>query len=205
MNLIKTSSRLIQKKGQYNLLKGQYNKAFEKKQSIITKIDYIEQSKIFFQEVALELQNSLSVNASDFVTSAIQSVFEEKKYIFKLKFTPKRNKTEVEMFLRDGDEEVALKDPNDIRNGGGILDIIALALRIFLWSLKKNSNTMILDQPCQNLDNGHMPMLGDLLKNLSKELGIQFILINHNPNLAETAEITYEVVKNGRVSSIRRV
>jgi DNA repair exonuclease SbcCD ATPase subunit len=120
-----------------------------------------------------------------------------------LEFIEKRNKTEVQMLLHTQEGDVSLDSLNDIRSGGGVLDIVALALRIALWSLQANhKNVMILDQPLSNLDSTYLPKAGELIQELAEKLQIQFIMINHNPALADIADQTFFVEKHEGVSSV---
>jgi ABC-type lipoprotein export system ATPase subunit len=61
---------------------------------------------------------------------------------------------------------------------------------------------MVLDQPLSNLDSTYLPKAGQLITELSEKLDIQFLMINHNPALADIATKTFEVVKDGNISKI---
>jgi ABC-type lipoprotein export system ATPase subunit len=107
------------------------------------------------------------------------------------------------MLLHTQEGDVSLDSLNDIRSGGGVLDIVALALRIALWSLQANhKNVMILDQPLSNLDSTYLPKAGELIQELAEKLQIQFIMINHNPALADIADQTFFVEKHDGISSV---
>lgn len=166
--------------------------------------NYIKEAQEILQKTAKETQNKLSFHISNFITSALQSIWEDNAYEFKLEFIEKRNKTEVLMLLKTKDGDIGLDNLNNIRSGGGVLDIVALALRVALWSLQPNKQPiMILDQPLSNLDMNHLPKAGQLIEELSSKLGIQFLMINHNPALADIADVTYEIYKEGGISKLR--
>lgn len=191
------------KKGELAILQAslkQYELQYDKYR---TKLDYIVEAQLILQQTAQKTQQRLSYHISSFITSALESIWGEDSYTFTLNFIEKRNKTEVEMLLHTNEGDIDLKDLNSIRVGGGILDIVALALRIALWSLQVHpKKIMILDQPLSNVDQNYLPKAGELIKELSDKLDIQFIIINHNPALADIADNNIEVVKENNISKI---
>lgn len=191
------------KKGELAILQAslkQYELQYDKYK---TNLDYIVEAQLVLQQTAQKTQQRLSYHISSFITSALESIWGEDSYTFTLNFIEKRNKTEVEMLLHTNEGDIDLKDLNSIRVGGGILDIVALALRIALWSLQVHpKRIMILDQPLSNVDQNYLPKAGELIKELSDKLDIQFIIINHNPALADIADNNIEVVKENNISKI---
>lgn len=198
--LIKIKDTLDKARSELSYIEKQKNEVESLLDKEVLNLGYIEEAQKFLQDVAKETQNKLSYHISEFVSSALESVWEDDAYSFQLNFVPKRNKTEVEMVLLDDRGTISLNDLNSVRGGGGVLDIIAFALRISLWSLQKSKERIIiLDQPFTNLDNEHLPLANDLLKEVNEKLGIQIIAINHNPLLNEGNKI-YEIYKENGVS-----
>jgi DNA repair exonuclease SbcCD ATPase subunit len=195
---------LIQKKkGEQEYLINQKTDLSDTVINMQDKYEYIVQAQKLLQETAKRTQSRLSFHISSFITSALQSIWGEDAYTFTLEFIEKRNKTEVQMLLHTQEGDVSLDSLNDIRSGGGVLDIVALALRIALWSLQANhKNVMILDQPLSNLDSTYLPKAGELIQELAEKLQIQFIMINHNPALADIADQTFFVEKHDGISSV---
>jgi len=195
---------LIQKKkGELEYLMNQKTDLSDTITNMQKKYEYIVQAQKLLQETAKRTQSRLSFHISSFITSALQSIWGEDAYTFTLEFIEKRNKTEVQMLLHTQEGDVSLDSLNDIRSGGGVLDIVAIALRIALWSLQANhKNVMILDQPLSNLDSTYLPKAGELIQELAEKLQIQFIMINHNPALADIADQTFFVEKHEGVSSV---
>jgi DNA repair exonuclease SbcCD ATPase subunit len=62
----------------------------------------------------------------------------------------------------------------------------------------RTRNTIILDEPFRFLSEDHQEQAGIMLKEISKKLGIQFLVVTHNPILAEVADRTFNVnIKKG--------
>ena len=96
---------------------------------------------------------------------------------------------------------------NVTRNvGGGVVDVIAFALRIALWKLKtpQTRNTIILDEPFKHLrGKKEQQRSGLLLRELSNKLGIQFIIITpKNSVIEENSDKIFVIGKSGRRSII---
>ena len=78
--------------------------------------------------------------------------------------------------------------------GGGILDIISFALRIVLWGLEtpKSRNLIILDEPfkqCGKL----ITKACQMVKEISKMLGVQIIMVTHSDELIDIADKSWHV------------
>jgi len=159
----------------------------------------IDEAQEIIQRVAKDTQNNFVCRIADVVSTALDAVFGADAYEFSLEFVQKRGKTEVEIaFVRD-DSKI---DPLSA-SGGGAVDVASFALRVAVWSLLKNSgrpvlDTIILDEPFRFLSRDLQPLAGSMLKTLSKKLGLQFVMVTHNPDLIESADMVFEVTnKNG--------
>lgn len=191
------------KKGELSILKASKAKYEEQITDKQTNLSYILEAQQLLQQTAQKTQSRLSFHISNFISSSLEAIWGKDAYTFSLEFIEKRNKTEVSMLLHTPEGDVSLDSLNNVRGGGGVLDIVAFGLRIALWSLQsQKQKVMILDQPLSNLDQEHLPKAGELIKELSDKLGIQFIIINHNPALAEIADNTIEVIKSNNISKI---
>ena len=191
------------KKGELSILRASKAKYQEQIASKQVSLEYILEAQQLLQQTAQKTQSRLSFHISNFISSNLEAIWGEDAYTFSMEFIEKRNKTEVSMLLHTPEGDVSLDSLNNVRGGGGVLDIVAFGLRIALWSLQsQKQKVMILDQPLSNLDQEHLPKAGELIKELSDKLGIQFIIINHNPALAEIADNTIEVVKRNNVSKV---
>ena len=191
------------KKGELSILRASKAKYQEQIASKQVSLEYILGAQELLQQTAQKTQSRLSFHISNFISSNLEAIWGEDAYTFSMEFIEKRNKTEVSMLLHTPEGDVSLDSLNNVRGGGGVLDIVAFGLRIALWSLQsQKQKVMILDQPLSNLDQEHLPKAGELIKELSDKLGIQFIIINHNPALAEIADNTIEVVKRNNVSKV---
>ena len=158
-----------------------------------------EDAQVFLQAVAKQVQQRLEYHVSEIATLALESVFPD-PYIVKLTFESKRGKTDAQFsFIRDGEEVDPLTGA-----GGGTVDVAAFALRLALWSLKspRTRPTIILDEPFKWPSKSVRSNVAKLLKDLSKKLGIQIIMVTHDTDLIEHADKVFSVSMQKGVSSV---
>lgn len=161
-----------------------------------------EQAKEVIKEVGLKTQQQLQFHISDVASLALGAVFDN-PYELIAEFIVKKNKTECDLyFTRDGDRI----DPMDA-SGGGAVDIAAFALRIASWSMQipHSNNVIVLDEPMKNLSPEFKEKGSIMLKEVSKRLGIQFIIINHEPILTEHADKVFKVSLRNKRSIVEEV
>lgn len=133
------------------------------------------------QTFCQSMQEKTYSGISQLVTDCLQSVFPD-PYVFKLEFDKKRGKAEARpIFLRAGEEF----DPMN-ECGGGVIDVVAFALRLATLRPKAGElrQVLFLDEPFKHVSKNYSERLAKLLETLSKELGIQIIIITHNEDLA---------------------
>ena len=142
------------------------------------------------QEVAKRTQQKLEFHISSVVTMALAAVFPD-PYEFKIDFVSRRNRTECDLlFVGDGWEAHPMNC-----SGGGPKDVASFALRCAFWSLNKTRATIVLDEPFRYLSRDLQPKAGELLRILSDNLGIQFIVTTHVNDITEVADRVFEVTK----------
>lgn len=162
----------------------------------------LEQVREIIRVVGISTQQQLQFHISDIASLAMESIFPE-PYKLLLKFVERRNKTECDIVFERNEEEFFPMDAS----GGGTVDVASFALRIASWSmsLHKTRNTIILDEPLRFLSAEYQENASEMIKEISKKLGIQFIIVTHESALALNADKTFEVkIRNG-VSKVKTV
>ena len=148
-----------------------------------------EQAREVIREVGLKTQQQLQYHISDITSLALEAVFSD-PYTLIAEFIQRRNKTECDLFFsRDGNKVDPLS-----ASGGGAVDVASFALRVASWSMQrpKSRSTLILDEPLRFLSADHQEQASVMIKELSQKLGIQFIIITHEPILASYADKVFE-------------
>ena len=188
MNLRTKYERLQTKR---EVLRNEHNSKIQYLEVLKKKYENFVKARWVLTEVSKATQIRFKERVESLVTMAIQSVF-DRSFKFVLYFEHKRNKLECRPVVMEGDDEFVPKDDM----GGGIIDIISFALRVVLWSLQipKSRNTLILDEPMKYVGKGVLlDRAGQMLKEISHRLNIQLIVVTHEPQLAQAADVVYNV------------
>ena len=164
----------------------------------------IERATWILQHVVSETQATLTFYIANPVTAALAAIFPD-PYDFVVECTQARGKTEVRFWLKREGLTVS-SDPDD-SVGGGVINTVAFALRVSLFSLgqrmgKKTRPVIFFDEPfafvhgTQNLSR-----ISELLKAVSQEVGIQIIAISGEEEsselIAQADRVFYVQKKNG--------
>jgi len=149
-----------------------------------------ERAREIVREVGLKTQQQLQYHISDITSLALEAVFND-PYNLTVEFVQRRNKTECDLYFERNGSKV---DPLTA-SGGGAVDVAAFALRIASWSMTRprTRNTIILDEPLRFLSREYQEKASQMIKEISDKLGIQFIIVAHNPTLASYADKIFGV------------
>lgn len=89
------------------------------------------------------------------------------------------------------DEKTGVKtDPLD-ENGGGIVDLISVAMRIIILvshDTPRLDGPIILDEPFKMLSIEYIPLAMNFLKKVASDFNRQIIMVTHNRYIAESSE-----------------
>jgi len=166
--------------------------------------DLLEQVRILLQQTSEFSREQARQQVEWLVTSALQAVFGG-EIEFKIELVENRNRPEAEFYVLSRYEGVEVKvKPQDAR-GGGIVDVVSLALRFAILHLFQPplSGPIILDEPAKHVSEEYIASVAQFLKNISTYFDRQVIMVTHNNYLSEMADIAYRVeLKEGKSQAI---
>ena len=193
-------NNLEQQKGKKSSIEGRLRTMKLRRRDLKRDLRRHEQAREIIREVGLKTQQQLQYHISDITSLALEAVFPD-PYRLVVDFVERRNKTECDLwFERDGERI----DPISA-SGGGAVDVASFALRIASWSMQrpKTRPVMILDEPMRFLSVDHQERASEMIKEVSDKLGIQFIIITHEPTLAAAADKVFETRMRKGVTYIK--
>ncbi len=193
--------RLEQEKGRLSQIRqDKGNSLFNVKGLQANRIN-IEQTQLIIQTVAQQTQEQLSWYISDMVTYCIEATFPDDNYQFFLEFVQRRGKTEADLFLADAKGN-RIK-PSDAE-GGGLVNVVAFAIRVALWSLTKSSRPVfILDEPVHFLHSRDAhTRISELFKTISEKLSLQIIMVTGEDESTEIVADANKVIEIKKVKGI---
>ena len=158
-----------------------------------------EQAREVIREVGLKTQQQLQYHISDITSLALDAVFPD-PYELIAEFVERRNKTECDLYFnRDGNRVNPLS-----ASGGGAVDVASFALRVASWSMQRprSRSVLILDEPFRYLSTDLLDKAGLMLKQISKKLKLQIIMVTHSEELMEQADKVFQVKIRKGISQV---
>jgi DNA repair exonuclease SbcCD ATPase subunit len=201
MDILNLRKEVAARKVRRGMLVDQKKKLNDELSLYREKVEAAIQARVVLTTVAQMTQQKFVSFVEDMVTLAIQSVF-ERDLKFIVNFEIKRNKSECKLLVSEGGGEPFV--PKD-EMGGGLLDVISLALRVVLWSLEnpRSRNVLVLDEPLKFVGHGElMEKSAKMLRDISHRLGLQLIINTHEEELADLADRSWLVTHDGVKSMI---
>lgn len=143
------------------------------------------------------------IRIEEIVTSALTVVF-GKDYKFRLSLEVRSNRPEVDYWLESEGIVTQLKPP-DYDRGGGVADVVSLALRLAVTELSEVRGPVFLDEVGKHVSAEYAPNVAYFLKEYSGKFGRQMILITHNEALAEIGEVSLAVSQTNGKSVVKAI
>lgn len=195
---------LERKKGEHQGVEKRITEFTNKIQDLERDVSFSEQAQTIIQAVARETQRQLEYRVGELVSLAQASVFDD-PWQLKLDFVLRRGKTECDLLWSRGEG----KWSRDLMYGGagGESDVAALGLQLAMWSLyrPRSRNVIFLDEPMRNLKGGDLPERGSMMiKEISKGLSLQILMISHIPDQVEGADRVFEFSNHAGISQVVR-
>jgi len=98
----------------------------------------------------------------------------------------------------------------DIRNekGGGVQNLVSFILTVILSLMldKNQTRFFVFDEKFAQLSRNYLPAAGLLMRELADRLGCQFLLVSHQTELEDYADIVYQFTQNSSgITSATRI
>ncbi len=194
-------------RGERDRLRAEKKAREERLRAVREEIECLEQVRLLLSAAAEYAREQGRRQMELLVTQALQFVFGG-DLEFRVKIEEKRERAEAEFLVSStyGGETRVETTPQDAR-GGGVVDVISLALRLaFLQALRPPvGGPLVLDEPAKHVSDEFAPQVARFLKECSQALGRQVIMVSHNQHLADAADVAYLVEMRQGKSSVRRI
>lgn len=182
------TSQLSSLEGQCTLLNEQNIVSQEKIEQLDHNKEVYKKSVELLTIVEKSTKDVIKKGFEEIVTYALQYILNSSEYSLQLEFGRRGNLQEVDFHLKTPD----CKEPHDplLSSGGGVLDILSLALRISLIGLTKPKieGFLALDEPFKHLSSNYIPIAGNFVKTISRRINRQVIMVTHKSELVNNAD-----------------
>jgi DNA repair exonuclease SbcCD ATPase subunit len=166
--------------------------------------DLLDKVRLLFQLSSDHARTQAKQQLETLVTNALQYVFGS-AFRFEIELSDHGGNPTAEFYVVTEWEGQTVKNkPQDAR-GGGIVDIVSLALRIALIETIKPrlKGPIILDEPGKHVSEDYIVPMIEFLKSVGETFGRQIILVTHNTHLTEAADLAYHVRLSGGRSEVQ--
>jgi DNA repair exonuclease SbcCD ATPase subunit len=201
-HLLSIKNRLIEKKGEVNNIKSILQRRMLEISAVKEDEAVLIQSKQLLQDTAEFARTEAKHIIESLVTKSLQYVFEDPDIRFEVEIKPHKNRTDCNFYIIENGKR---RDPID-DNGGGLVNIVALILRVALIQASNNISLdddideqvkidapFIFDEPFKELSAKYIPKMGRFLRELSEKLDIQINIITHNVEILKYADKKFKV------------
>ncbi|AEA15482.1 MULTISPECIES: hypothetical protein [Bacillus] len=187
------SDKLKMKIGQRDLLVKQQKSAEVRKAKAEEQLGEFDLVQILLQKTSDYARQQAKRRIEEIVTSALTVVF-DKDYRFEIEIAVKGNQPVAEYWLQSEDVRTQLKPP-DYDRGGGVADVVSLALRLAVGEISGVRGPLFLDEVGKHVSQEYAPNVAYFLKEYSTKFKRQIILITHSTHLAEIGDVALGVTQ----------
>ncbi len=180
--------------GQLDLLSTQRHEVEERRTAAESLQETLTDALAVLQELEGAWRRSFESRLSSVVSDGLTAIFGEEIKL-EVKSAVKRDATSMQLVLTQGGIEI-----DDIvgGTGGSLVSVLDVLLKILLLvSAPDLRRVLVLDEAFRMVEARHLPALGQLLRELSQRLDMQFILVSHEAEMLDAADIVYEVANGG--------
>ncbi|WP_214812294.1 chromosome partitioning protein ParA [Exiguobacterium sp. s181] len=199
-DLRQAAQKVTAKLAQRDLLVSQMNEADKRKKVAEEQLAKYDLVQILLQHTSDFARRQAKRRIEDIVTSALSVVF-GKDYIFRVEIEIKGNQPVAEYYLESEGVVTQLKPP-DYDRGGGVADVVSLALKLAVAELSGVRGTLFLDEVGKHVSLEFAPNVAYFLKEYSEKFGRQIVLITHNEHLAEIGDVSIGVTQKAGQSRV---
>jgi DNA repair exonuclease SbcCD ATPase subunit len=204
--LLKLKSFISKEQGKRERIQEQIEENKKMIKEISEQIELNEKVSILLQKTSEFARNQAKSQIESLVTNCLQYIFENNIEL-KIEIEESYNKPSAEFYVITNDKDITVKTKPELSRGGGVVDIISLALRIAFLQIHKPKieGPLILDEPAKHVSEDYIYNVADFLKKASEMFQRQIIMVTHNNYLASIGTNTYRVELKGTISQVEKV
>lgn len=209
-------SRHAQGQGQLELLKAQLREKKAGLEAAASDVLLWQQVQLLLGKASEYARSQLKLRIEQTVTAALAAIFVDSTMRFEIEMKdlggkPAADWRVVSCYGSAGSAESAgssgniVASPEDAK-GGGVTDIVSLALRLALLELSRPrvEGPVIPDEPAKMVSAEYLPGLAEFLKSYAAKTGRQILMVTHHEALADVADVGYVVRQKDGKSGVSR-
>ena len=204
---IKNANNYISKEiGKKEIIEEQIKIKTKKSLDISEELELLSKVAALLHKTSEYAREQAKFQIESLVTKCLQYVFET-DIEFLVEIDEQRGKSSAEFYVVNTIDDMILKTKPELSRGGGVVDIVSLALRIaFLQTHKpKIEGPLILDEPAKHVSDEYIYNVSEFLNQTSELFDRQVIMVTHNNHLASIGTMSYKVDLKGSISQVTKI
>ncbi|NLY84769.1 MAG: ATPase [Tissierellia bacterium] len=192
--------------GKQEIIKEQIKQNKEELKQIEEEIDLLNKVNILLQKTSEFAREQAKKQVESLVTKCLQYIFES-DVEFIIEIEELRGKSNAEFYVTNSIDDIVIKTKPELSRGGGVVDIVSLALRIAFLQIHKPKieGPLILDEPAKHVSDDYIFNVADFLKQTSELFNRQIIMVTHNNHLAAIGNNAYRVDIKDSESTVNKI
>lgn len=180
--------------------------------SLKEEISLAEKDVELYEKVAITLasigetrQAAAQTTIEELVSRGLQTIFSDSDITFHVMQTQRGKTPEVKFMIESNMDNKKVKTSIMDARGGGYAAVVGFLLRLVNLMLSNNEPIIIGDEMFTHVSAEFRRPLAEFLSELVDKTKAQFIIVTHDPVLAEFADRKYKVTQSNGVSSVREI
>lgn len=150
-------------------------------------------SELFRQMVDSELTDAVKLT-EQLLTEGLQQVFPDQQLSVRSAVDILRGKVSVEFVVAhkhaDGTVTEGVADQSF---GGAVTTVLSVLLRVILIARRQLRGILLMDETLPAIENRYLPNLVAFLRALGDRMGVDMLVVTHNPQLVSQAPRAYRI------------
>jgi DNA repair ATPase RecN len=195
------SQRKVRIETEHNIVNTEITNTEVKINNLNNDIRYIQMAMSMLTEAGKISREQARIHFEKIITSALQFITQSTDYQFIIDDLD-RSKASYEFYIKSTVNGVECMQKPEDANGGGFIDIIALAAKYAYLEIfsdpKIMSGTLIFDEPGKMISEDMSIKFAEYIKFLGTQYNRQTIMITHNNNISNVADKSISVIKDNQ-------
>jgi DNA repair exonuclease SbcCD ATPase subunit len=198
MNMKQLFSRISYLDGKRKEFQKEHSSASQHFDFLTSRQKDLEVVGSYLKNHAAEMQRMVQMNIESLVQQLLSACFPEQGYIFQMQLKESRGVLTSELVLLKEGKEL---DPV-MSCGGGVVDVISIALRFGILLVSNVPKVLFLDEPFKFLSKSLRPAISQLIYDLANQYGITIVMISHDPDFIKASNKVFEVSQSKGISKV---
>lgn len=202
----KLNNEIHRDEGKLEALKDDLSSCESKLNIISEEIDTLDKVQTVLRSAAEFAREQAKNNIEKLVGSFLQFIFET-DMDFVIEMSTLRNVPNADFYVVSNFDGYTVKTNPETSRGGGVVDIVSLALRLAFLQLRdpELDGPLILDEPGKHVSEDYIFNFGEFIKINADHYKRQIIMVTHNRHLSEFADSAVRVTIQNGVSQVETI